>query len=703
MTNRNLLKILFVEDTLSDVDLAVLELKKEKLKFDYTAVYTRSGLLKALKDFKPDLIISDYSMPQFNGLQAISLIKKFSPEIPVILFTGSINEETAVECLKAGAVDYVIKEHMKRLPFAVKEAMEQVSKQKEKKASELLLKESEEKLQSIFSAAPVGIGYIVDRVLIEINDAFCSITGYNRRELIGKSMEFLYPTKDEYEFIGREYRKITEKSKWSVETRIKCKSGKILNVIMNGSPLNKNDLSKGFTFTILDITARKQSEILLGESEERFRSLYNDAFSGLYRTNSKGEILLANRALIKMLGFQSFEELVARNLNDKGYEPSYLRQQFIDQIEKEGEVNNLESIWICHNGKEIFVRENAKAIYDSDGKILYYDGSVEDITERRKSENQQALVFLSLPLLIYYSETTNNYAATWISENVNRVTGFNRDVFLEKKNFWSGRLHPDDRDRVVRAFNELQESEKGEIEYRWQCANGEYHWFLDSYNSFKKNLQGKIEFIGVWIDITERKKVEEALQESEERYRMIVETAHDIVWMLDTQGCFIFINKRAEKITGHKISDWIGKSFVSLVHPEDLARVQEIFLATLRGKTQSFEVRIFSNTGEIIILSVNSVPISHGGIVTSTASFGRDITARKQTEEALKSSVSLLNASLESTADGILIVDGKGGIIKWNQKFSDMWGLSDELLNQHDDNAAINNILDKLIAPDEFL
>jgi signal transduction histidine kinase len=144
MTNKNLLRILFVEDLASDVDLAVLELRKEKLKFEYTTVCTRVDLIKALKNFKPGLIISDYMMPSFNGLQALKEVKKFNPEIPFILCTGSVNEETAVECIKSGADDYVIKEHMTRLPFAVKEVLKQCRIQSEKRASELLLKESEE-------------------------------------------------------------------------------------------------------------------------------------------------------------------------------------------------------------------------------------------------------------------------------------------------------------------------------------------------------------------------------------------------------------------------------------------------------------------------------------------------------------------------------------------------------------------------------
>src|SRR5664280_1309907 len=192
MIQKNLLKILFIEDLPSDVDLAVLELRREKLKFDHTTVCTRVDLIKALSEFKPDLIISDYMMPSFNGIQALKVSKEFDVDLPFILCTGSINEEVAVECMKAGAIDYVTKQHMSRLPFAVKDALAKISMNKEKTAYDLLLKENEAKLQSIFTVSPVGIGLVVNRVLLEVNDTLCNLTGYKRSELIGKSSLILY-------------------------------------------------------------------------------------------------------------------------------------------------------------------------------------------------------------------------------------------------------------------------------------------------------------------------------------------------------------------------------------------------------------------------------------------------------------------------------------------------------------------------------
>src|SRR5665647_299083 len=310
MSNKNLLKILFIEDLPSDVELAVRELRKENLRFEYITVCTRIDLNEALEEFKPDLIISDYMMPSFNGLQALKEVVKCDPELPFILYTGSVNEETAVECIKAGAQDYVIKEHMTRLPFAVKEALEQVRINKENRASELLLKENEEKLQSIFSAAPVGIGLVVNRVLIEVNDSFCIMTGYSRRELIGKSSEIIYSSSEEFINAGKEkYRQIKEKGIGSVETKIKRKDGKILNVLLSSAPLDKNDHSKGVTFTVLDITQRKQSEEALKDSQHLFQTLSQVSPVGIFRTNPDGFTTYVNPRWLELSGLTSEEAM----------------------------------------------------------------------------------------------------------------------------------------------------------------------------------------------------------------------------------------------------------------------------------------------------------------------------------------------------------------------------------------------------------
>src|ERR1035438_10903071 len=109
----NIIKILILEDVLSDLELILNELKKAKIGFKHLHVETKKDFKKGLVEFNPDLILSDYFLRQFTGMEALKITMEFSPLIPFIIITGSINEKVAVECIKAGAVDYVTKDHLR--------------------------------------------------------------------------------------------------------------------------------------------------------------------------------------------------------------------------------------------------------------------------------------------------------------------------------------------------------------------------------------------------------------------------------------------------------------------------------------------------------------------------------------------------------------------------------------------------------------
>jgi PAS domain S-box-containing protein len=134
-----------------------------------------------------------------------------------------------------------------------------------------------------------------------------------------------------------------------------------------------------------EITLSESKEKLIA-SEERFRSLYENVTIGLYRTTLDGQILMANHAMVSMLGFDTFQQLALRNLQQEGYEPDYPRSKFLEIIEKDGKIIGLESAWHRRNGKVLIIRESANAVRDVKGRIIYYDGTVEDITDRKKAE-----------------------------------------------------------------------------------------------------------------------------------------------------------------------------------------------------------------------------------------------------------------------------------------------------------------------------
>ena len=139
--------------------------------------------------------------------------------------------------------------------------------------------------------------------------------------------------------------------------------------------------------TIEDITERVQAVEELQESEVRFRTLFENATIGLYRTSPDGRILMANPALIRMLGYSSLKELEQRRLNDsESFADGFKRSDFLERIEHDRKIIGMESAWLKKDGSLLSVRENASTVKDADGNTVYYDGSVEDITSHREAE-----------------------------------------------------------------------------------------------------------------------------------------------------------------------------------------------------------------------------------------------------------------------------------------------------------------------------
>ncbi|MFH0759075.1 MAG: response regulator [Bacteroidota bacterium] len=193
---KNSVKILILEDVLSDLELVLRELKKAKIGFEHLHVDNEVGFRKGLTDFNPDLVLSDYMLPQFTGMEALLIVKANFPTLPLIIVTGSINEETAVTCMKAGATDYVLKENLAHLGPAINSAMERKAQIEARISAEEALRESENRFKKLSDLTFEGILLHNKGVAIDVNESLARMFGYAAEELIGRNMiELLTPRK----------------------------------------------------------------------------------------------------------------------------------------------------------------------------------------------------------------------------------------------------------------------------------------------------------------------------------------------------------------------------------------------------------------------------------------------------------------------------------------------------------------------------
>ena len=446
-----------------------------------------------------------------------------------------------------------------------------------------------------------------------------------------------------------------------------------------------------------DITERKQAEEALRASEERFKGIFENSLVGIFRTTPDGRILMVNPAIVKMLGYESFEELSKVNLQEDGFAPEHPRSEFIRQIEEEDKVTGFESVWCKKDGSTLFVRESAQAIRDKDGNTLYYEGTVEDITERKRAEvalaeseaRYRAIIEDQTELICRYLP---DGTITFVNQAYCRYFGKEFDE-LVGSTFYP-LIVDEDRIKVQQAISTLSpQNPLVSIEERVILPDEQIRWqqwisrlILDEQNQV-------IEIQAVGRDITERKQAEEELANREAELRSLLDGSDDSIYAVDGDCRYIFVNdehlsrifnsgrisqKRSEKVIGKRYQD---------LHPEEESKefIKNVDKVFETGESVQYEYK-WPKIGKWSNRILSPIKDLETGKIKSVSVISRDITDRKQAEQELKRERNLLRLFIDNIPDRIFLKDNEYRFILGNNAVVRHKGFKseDELIGKTD-------------------
>jgi PAS domain S-box-containing protein len=509
------------------------------------------------------------------------------------------------------------------------------------------LKEKEKRYRTLFDLSPSGIILIdTDGIIIDVNDSFCNSVLYKSDELIGNNIRSLVPAEN-HQLVGEHILDILSGKIFEHVVKNIKKDGTLCDMELRESSVLLPDGRKGILSAANDITERKRAEEALRESEAKFRNLA-DYSPNMIFINKRGKVVYANKLAEEMTGYRK-DEIYSDSFNFMELiDPEYRELiMFNLKMHSEGrEVPPAEYRLRTVSGKSIDSVINTKLInYEGGTAIL---GIVTDITERKRiekalqlSEKQYRELFEQSPEAIYIH--LDSIIVDGNPEFVKLLGASGLDELLGKSIF--DILHPDyreaDKSRLKVIINPGTNAPYREEKFIRLDGN-----IVDVEVGAAPILLKDKQAVQVLIrDITERKRAEEALQESEEKWRSITENSADHIMLLDKETNILFSNKTFPDLT---LNDVVGKSAYSLIPKPFINVARNCFSNVLNtGKQDSYETEYQTKNNETKYFSVRVGPVFKSGKVVAMVSSSTDITKRKIIENSLKESYARLRSLAE--------------------------------------------------------
>lgn len=760
--------LLIVDDSPEDRELYRRYLQKDP-DHSYTILEASLGRqgLELWQQQRPDLVLLDYRLPDLDGLEFLAQLSSPTPQpcLPVIVTTGQGNETIAVQAMKAGAQDYLIKGQItpEGLYLAIHGAIETVKLRTElqqrierervvgqitrqihqsldlDRILQTTVTEVRQFLKTdrvlVFQLQPDGNGTVMAESVGEAWQSLLSSTihdpclaenylRFSRPESLNLNPAFAEDYVKRYrqgevtaipnihssdidschiELLAQFQVKanlvvpiLHDDRFWGLLIAHHCAAPRLWQSLeidllkelatQMGIALRQAEL---YQQSQAELAERNRVEADLRESEARLRSALEASRMGTWDWNIETGLVQWSDNLEAMFGlepgaFDGSFAMFTRFLHPDDHDRVLAT---VDQAIATGEDYNTEFRVVCPDGTVRWALSQGKVFYDQNGQPVRMVGNDIDITERkqaeialRESEQRYATLSQISPVGIFRTDVHGDclYAnARWCE-----LTGLSLEVAQGKG--WVSALHPDDRDRIVAEWYRAAESNLPFLgEYRFQTPDGKVSWVIGQATA-ERDVEGRlVGYVGTVTDISDRKQAENALQDSESRFRQLAENINVVFWMKEVKEDRVsYVSPAYERLWGLNPQELYEnhQAWIDYIHPDDRASVETAFQAKAAAGLFDEEYRIMLPNGQVRWVRDRCFPLrNEAGALYRFTGIAEDITDRKQIEEMLR----LQAQVLDQTHDSVVSTDLDGNITSWNKGAERVFGYTpEEVLGQ---------------------
>ena len=655
-----LIRVLHVDD-----DAGFLKVAKQCLEMQgEIAVDTASSVDEALeklneKDY--DVIVSDYQMPDKDGLELLRTLRRKGNTVPFIVFTGKGREEVAVRALNLGADQYVDKNGdpetvYSELAHGIRAAVE---KKKTAERYRILLESIDDSV------------YVLDREWrhVVVNEAATRFTHVPREKLLGNKLTDLFPGVEKTAFF-EVFRRVMEARKpETVSAPYVFEDGRKGYYEVHVYPV-----PEGILCISSDVTERKRMEMALKQSEERFRTVSESLSEWVWEVDAEGKYVYSSSSVKRILGYEP-EEILGKRFYDLCHpeDREQMKKLVFEAFAGKQPFRDFVSRNVRKDGLTVWLSTSGAPMLDDQGTLLGYRGAARDVTEHRLMEQWYATLVKRASDGFWINDATGRFID--VNDAYCRMIGYSREELLSM--FIQNVEALEKPEETAARIKKIMKEGHDHFETRHRRKDGTAIDVEVSVNYYPVAGGQLVSFIR---DITARKKDEKAVRESQQKFEALFRGNPEAAVYVAVDYRVLDVNSRFCHLFGYAAQEIIGRSLNDLIVPDNLMEEAHCLDKDAKDGYASRDTVRKRKDGSLVHVSVSAAPVIFENKLLGYIGIYKDITelkrAHEESEEARRHFQTLFNVM----ADPVVILDETGKILEITQRAEELAGYKREEL-----------------------